>query len=74
MKIIDIVPKEICVNIELSEEEIDDLLNFFDKAIPLYAKVYSDGPIENSERGAEGFTLLLKRIQKAIKTETKNEP
>jgi len=74
MKIIDIVPRQICADIELSEEEIGTLLNFLDKAIPLYVKVYSDGPIDGSQQGAENFKVLLTHIQKAIKTETKNGP
>lgn len=74
MKIIDIVPKYICANIELGDSEIDEILDFLDKAIPLYVKVYLDGPINESDLGVEKFRSLLMHIQKAIKTETKNEP
>lgn len=69
MKIIDIFPKEICVNIELTSGEVEQILAFFERAIPLYQKVYLDGPIDESELVAEEFIKQLQSIKKAIETE-----
>lgn len=70
MKIIDVVPRQIVAVLELSSEEIRGILDFFEKCMPLYAKVHLDGPISESEQVTEGFINLLKSISKTIEKET----
>jgi hypothetical protein len=70
MKVVDIVPKQIYVKMEFSDVECQDILNFFEKAIPLYAKVHFDSPIDDSLSVADNFRSELKSIVKTIKEET----
>jgi len=70
MRVIDIVPRDIYATMEFSTEEIRDLSHFLEKAIPLYNKVYLNGPIEQSLRSIDNFKKQLKSISEAIKKET----
>jgi len=69
MKIVDIIPKEICIKFELTEEETASLLDFFEKCMPLYAKVYSDSAIDDSLSVPTEFNQMLASILKEIKKE-----
>ena len=66
MEVLDIVPRDIFVNIEFSSQEIRHILDFLEKSILLYVKVHSDGSAEQSGRVAEQFISELKSIMKAI--------
>lgn len=70
MKVVDIVPKQICVNMEFSEIECHAILDFFDKAVPLYKKVHFDAEIDHSLSVVEDFDRQLKSVTKTIKEET----
>jgi len=76
MKVVDIVPRQIYVKMEFSDVECQDILDFFEKAIPLYAKVHFDtkvhfdSPIDDSLSIADNFRSELKSIVKTIKEET----
>ena len=67
MKIVDIIPRQICVTIELSAEECASLSDFFEKAMLLYAKVYSDDQADDSLSVADDLTHQLKTVVKTIK-------
>ena len=66
MKVVDVFPKEICVNIEFTSQEISRILDFIEKAMPLYAKVHLDGPIDESALAIEKFNTELKSVSKLI--------
>jgi len=70
MQVLNIVPKNIHAILEFSSEEICDILDFIEKAIPLYAKVHLNGPIAKLAYTIEDFEKQLKSISKAIKAET----
>ncbi|MHA2047151.1 MAG: hypothetical protein ACW99G_20355 [Candidatus Thorarchaeota archaeon] len=72
MKIIDILPRQICISIEFSEEEIRGLLVFLEKAMPLYAKVYLDSDASELSSEIENIYKELKSVIKAIKSETED--
>ena len=65
-KIVDVVPKQIWVTIEFSELGIRSLLDFFEKVIPLYAKVYPEAGNERTESVVTGFENQLKTVLKEI--------
>jgi len=67
-----VFPKTICIDIEFTLEEIEGILNFLNKAIPLYVKVYSDGPIDELELVNSEFKAELERIVKTVKGENKD--
>jgi len=69
VKIIDIVPKQIWANIELSEVAIKGILDFFEKSVLLYNKVYFDVTIDESLNVTNEFISQLKSIKKAIDEE-----
>ena len=69
MKIVDIIPKEICVKIELSEEECASLEDFFEKGLVLYAKVYADSVTDECLSGPTDFKNMLTSVLKEIKKE-----
>ena len=66
MKIVDIIPKEICIKFELTEEETASLLDFFEKCMPLYAKVYSDSVTDECLSVPTEFNQMLTSILKEI--------
>ena len=74
MKVLDIFPRDIYINMEFSSAEIHYILEFLKKAISLYAKVYSDGSTEELDSAIDEFKSQLESILKAIKTESKNGP
>ena len=67
MKIVDVRPKDIYVLIELPIQEIDQVIAFCDKAIPLYAKVHSDSNPETGEFITDVFVAQLKDISDQVK-------
>ena len=66
MRIVDIVPRRICIKIELSEEECASLLDFFEKGLVLYAKVYSDSVTDECLSVPTEFNQMLTSILKEI--------
>ena len=72
MRIVDIVPRRICIKIELSEEECASLEDFFEKGLVLYAKVYSDSVTDERLSGPTEFKNMLTSVLKSIKKETEN--
>ena len=69
MKVVEIVPRQIYVKMEFSDVECQNILNFFERAIPLYAKVHLDSDIDDSLSVAENFRSELKSIVKTIRGE-----
>jgi len=67
MKIVDIIPRQICVKIEISKEDTQSLLDFFEKCMPLYVKVYSDSVTDDSLSVPTEFNQMLASILKEIK-------
>ena len=71
MEVIDVFPKDVHVLIDFSSEEIRGILDFHEKAMSLYAKVYSDGSTEQSASVIDEFNSQLKSILKVIEKESK---
>ena len=69
MRIVDIIPRQICIKFEISKEDTQSLLDFFEKCMPLYVKVYSDSAIDDSLSVPTEFTQMLASILKEIKKE-----
>ena len=67
MKVVDIQPKDVHVTLELSVSEIGRFLDFCEKAMPLYAKVYKDSDASSGDYVAEEIALPLKDIFDDIK-------
>ena len=72
MKVDDIIPRQICVKIELTESDCRALLNFFEKCVPLYAKVHLNSVTDDSLSGAEEFKSHLASVVKTIEKETRD--
>ena len=72
MKVIDIYPREICVRVEFSKPQIDRILDFLKKAIPLYEKVHSDADIDTLAYMKTFFGENLQRVQEDIERGMKN--
>ena len=66
MRIVDIIPRKICIEIEMSREEAESLRDFFEKCMPLYEKVYSDAAIDDSLSVPSGFKEMLASISKEL--------
>ena len=71
MKVVDIIPRQICVKIELTDSDCKYLLSFFEKCIPLYAKVHLNSVTDDSLSGAEEFKSHLASAMKLIEKETR---
>ena len=69
MRIVDIIPRQICVKLEISKEDTQSLLDFFEKCLPLYVKVYSDAAIDDSLSVPTEFNQMLTSIIKEIEKE-----
>ena len=69
VKIIDVVPKDIHITVEFSSRAIERILDFFEKSIALYSKVYIDGPIDESLATVEDFKYKLESVLKTMKEE-----
>jgi len=66
MRIISVEPKDIHVEIDFSLFEIKRILNFFDKAYPLYQKVYSDEDTDESSFIQDIFVSKLESLIKDL--------
>ena len=73
INIIDIVPKDVFVSMEFSVEAIECILNYLEKSIVLYSKVYSDAAIDDSLSVAEDFKHKLTSVMKMLKKETEDD-
>ena len=69
MQILDIIPREIHVGFEVSSNEALAILDFIEKAKPLYAKVHSDVPIDGSLSVIEEFEQHLNAVKEALEKE-----
>ena len=67
MRIVDIIPRQICIKLEITKEECASLLDFFEKGLVLYAKVYSDSVTDDSLNVPTDFKSMLTSILKEIK-------
>ena len=66
MKIIRIQPKEIHVTIELSLAQIRQIVDFNEKAMSLYVKVYEDANLSVLDYVRNDYTNVLKQVLKEI--------
>jgi len=72
MNVIDVYPKEVHANLEISVQEIAHILTFYDDARPLYDKVYADQRSEEGEYMANEFIAKLRLIFDDVRKGIKN--
>jgi hypothetical protein len=62
MNVVDVYPKEVHANLEISIQEIAHILTFYDDARPLYDKVFSDSMGEEGEYMENEFIAKLRQV------------
>lgn len=62
MEILNVQPKQIHVTFELSIQEIGHILDFYDLANPIYAKVMKDSDMATGEYMDGEFIAKLRQI------------
>ena len=62
MNVVDVYPKEVHANLEISIQEIAHILTFYDDARPLYDKVFSDSMGEEGEYMENEFIAKVRQV------------
>lgn len=70
MKILAIQPKDVHVTLEFPVEQIRKIIDFNEKAMSLYAKVYQDEDFGVLEYVKTEYTDILKQLLKEIENDT----
>jgi len=62
MNVVDVYPKDVHANLEVSIKEIAHILTFYDSARPLYDKVFSDSMGDEGEYMENEFIAKLRQV------------
>jgi len=66
MKILNVLPKQIHVVLELPIEEVERILDYFDLANPIYVKVMKDSDMETGEYMENDFIAQLRHMYEDV--------